>query len=337
MQIGDKVKYLNDVGGGIITRFQSRNVVIVEQEDGFEVPVLKAECIVIESAAQSKAKPKAQPTAQPDDYNYKPLNADDNVDENLLFAIVSQDKKNITPSLDVFIINLSNYFRYYTVNEVRGDKYILIDKGELEPNTKVRVDSIATSEMGNKTEFVIQLLSYNNGTTYMPQGPIEKSIFLKPQKLIHLGSYKKTKFFSEPAITYSILADDLNSDLEKLVAKHSSQEKREFSNPKKKRSRIETEVIKNGIVEVDLHIHELLDDTSGMNNADMLNYQMEVFNKKIGQYRDKKGQKIAFIHGKGNGVLKNEILRTLKREVKLDYYDASFQQYGFGATMVVIR
>ena len=75
-------------------------------------------------------------------------------------------------------------------------------------------------------------------------------------------------------------------------------------------------MVKNEIVEVDLHIHELLDDTTGMGNAEMLNYQLDVFRKTLEEYKQKKGQRIVFIHGKGDGVLRRAILDELKRKYK---------------------
>ena len=52
----------------------------------------------------------------------------------------------------------------------------------------------------------------------------------------------------------------------------------------------------------------------------------------------KKGQKIVFIHGKGDGVLRKGILQELKYKYKnYQSQDASFREYGFGATMVTIR
>ena len=52
----------------------------------------------------------------------------------------------------------------------------------------------------------------------------------------------------------------------------------------------------------------------------------------------KKGQKIVFIHGKGDGVLRKAILQELKYKYKnYQSQDASFREYGFGATMVTIR
>lgn len=56
------------------------------------------------------------------------------------------------------------------------------------------------------------------------------------------------------------------------------------------------------------------------------------------EYRNKTGQKIVFIHGKGEGVLRKEIEKQLKTKYRQHYFqDASFREYGFGATMVTIR
>ena len=92
------------------------------------------------------------------------------------------------------------------------------------------------------------------------------------------------------------------------------------------------------ILEVDLHINELLDNTHGLSNTDMLNYQLEKFHEVLAKYANKKGQKIVFIHGKGEGVLRKAIEKELKTRYKNYYYqDASFREYGFGATMVTIK
>ncbi len=108
--------------------------------------------------------------------------------------------------------------------------------------------------------------------------------------------------------------------------------------PSKVKNRQQHKVVKNNIVEVDLHIDALLDDTTGMGNAEMLNYQMDVFRKTLDEYRSNTGQKIVFIHGKGDGVLRRAILDELKRKYRnYSSQDASFREYGYGATMVTIK
>ncbi|GAB1359165.1 hypothetical protein MASR1M31_09460 [Porphyromonadaceae bacterium] len=51
-----------------------------------------------------------------------------------------------------------------------------------------------------------------------------------------------------------------------------------------------------------------------------------------------KGKRIVFIHGKGEGVLRMAVLKLLKEKFSTcQTQDASFKEYGFGATMVTIR
>ena len=98
------------------------------------------------------------------------------------------------------------------------------------------------------------------------------------------------------------------------------------------------EVLRGDIIEVDLHIDALLDNTAGMDNAAMLKHQMEVFRQTMQTYRHRTGQKIVFIHGKGEGVLRKAIIDDLKlRYPTCMWQDASFQQYGFGATQVTMK
>ncbi|MEA5046511.1 MAG: DUF2027 domain-containing protein, partial [Petrimonas sp.] len=40
LQIGDKVRFLNTVGGGQVKGFLNKQLVIIEDENGFDVPIL---------------------------------------------------------------------------------------------------------------------------------------------------------------------------------------------------------------------------------------------------------------------------------------------------------
>lgn len=95
---------------------------------------------------------------------------------------------------------------------------------------------------------------------------------------------------------------------------------------------------KNEIIEVDLHADEVLETTAGMSAGDIKQFQLKVFHKTMDEHLKEKGRRIVFIHGKGDGVLRKAIIDDLKYYYKsCEYQDASFQQYGFGATMVIIH
>ncbi len=87
--------------------------------------------------------------------------------------------------------------------------------------------------------------------------------------------------------------------------------------------------------EVDLHIHQLTQTTRGMSNFDMLNLQLDTAKRQLEFAIRKRIQKVVFIHGVGEGVLKEE-LNYLFKKYPVEYYDADYQKYGLGATEVYI-
>lgn len=94
---------------------------------------------------------------------------------------------------------------------------------------------------------------------------------------------------------------------------------------------------KDEVIEIDLHAHSLLDSTDGLSASEIKDYQMKIFREKMNEYLRDKDRRLVFIHGNGDGVLRKAILTELKYSYKTcRHQDASFQQYGFGATMVTI-
>jgi len=88
-------------------------------------------------------------------------------------------------------------------------------------------------------------------------------------------------------------------------------------------------------MEVDLHAEKLLKSTKGLDNFDILNTQINTAKRKIEFAIQKRISKVVFIHGVGEGVLKSELISLLNR-YNVKYYDASYKQYGLGATEVYI-
>ena len=89
-------------------------------------------------------------------------------------------------------------------------------------------------------------------------------------------------------------------------------------------------------MEVDLHIHQLVSSTKGMSNYDMLNLQLETAKRQLEFAMSKRIQKVVFIHGKGAGVLEEELKYLFRRYNNVEYYDADYRKYGLGATEVYI-
>ena len=113
--------------------------------------------------------------------------------------------------------------------------------------------------------------------------------------------------------------------------------KKDKAQPKKKRNLgIKPKQRNVPKMEVDLHIHQLVKSTRGLSNFDMLNLQLETAKRQLEFAMQKRIQKVVFIHGVGEGVLKEELHYLFGKYDNLEHYDADYQKYGLGATEVYI-
>lgn len=88
-------------------------------------------------------------------------------------------------------------------------------------------------------------------------------------------------------------------------------------------------------VVLDLHIENLIDSHNGMSNSAILKIQMSHFKSFLNKSIDKKQRKIVVIHGVGEGVLRHEIRKELDiYHPYFEYYDASYDDFGYGATEI---
>lgn len=130
---------------------------------------------------------------------------------------------------------------------------------------------------------------------------------------------------SHHAITNAIY----NSDIEAVKQQKESKKRKPTTKVKPK----ERQAPK---FEVDLHIHHLTESTRGMTNFDMLNLQLDTARGQLEFAIRKRIPKMVFIHGVGEGVLKQELETLLGRYNNIKFYDADYKTYGFGATEVRI-
>lgn len=367
IKIGDNVRFLNAVGGGKVTRIdEKKSLIFVEDQDGFEIPVLERECVVIQAVNEKTNFPVKEFTTKQkeNEYNSKMSKSTDishpspleKVPEGgmrsdipiietpegdtfkALLAFFPVDIKQLqTTSYECYLVNDSNYFLYYNlVNGEKGNRKS-ISNGIIEPNLQEFLCDIKKDELNDWENLRVQIIPFKKDKIYTEQKAVDLSLKLNAVKFYKLHSFTETEYFDDLCMLISLTEEEQKKqlmDINPEKIKEAIFEKRD-----EKRPRIELKKPKQlGVIEVDLHIDELLDSTSGLSNADMLLHQMEVFHKTLEDNKNKRGQKIVFIHGKGEGVLRSEIEKQLKTRYKTYYFqDASFREYGFGATMVTIR
>lgn len=92
------------------------------------------------------------------------------------------------------------------------------------------------------------------------------------------------------------------------------------------------------VMEVDLHIENLIDSHRGMANYQIVDLQMTNFRRSLNIALARRLKKVVFIHGIGEGVLRDEIREELKAYYpNFEFHDGAYHEYGQGATEVILR
>lgn len=390
MKIGDKVRFISEVGGGIVSGFQGKNIVLVQDEDGFDIPMSVNDVVVIGQEDYNKAHltfTKPAPKA-PDNRSVKammgaqtegaPIDDDDEVDLSKVtfrapveerkggnalsayLAFVPIDIKEITHTrFECYFVNDSNYYIQYAYLTADGNSWALRSQGEVEPNTKEFIEEFGRDELNNLGHVAIQFMAYKREKPFILKPVVDVQFRIDPVKFYKLHTFQENDFFEQPALIHTIIENDkvtrpLVVDAKQLKAemyhsepadhtKVSRQQQegyvRRYDDGHKKGNPFITK--RKGdedVIVVDLHANALLDTTNGMSAGDILNYQLDVFRRILKEHASKKGQRIIFVHGKGEGVLRRALINDLVYRFKhYTYQDASFQEYGYGATQVTIK
>ena len=348
LKIGDKVKFLNDVGGGKVVSFQSKNIAVVKNEDGFEIPVLITELVKtadvddyvqINRDFSKKSEPKKAENIEKEiEPEHVPEIIEGNDDPKFYLAFYPLDQHNpVGGEIEAYLINDSNFTLLFQFVHFDGEKYKTISAGELEPNTKEYLEGLTTIEISNLPKFWFRIIPYMKETKKLVD-PVVKEIAIHSMKFFKEKSYTENDFFDGGAMIYDLVTNPLQEEIDKL----SDKDFKKIVDEKDKAVRSEEprrEPIKTpDVIEVDLHIEELIDNTSGLSNHEILQIQMDKFEREMRLGIEKNVKRIVFIHGVGNGVLKQEITKKLKSTyARYNHQDASFQEYGFGATMVILK
>ena len=359
MKIGDKVRFLSEVGGGRVTGFQGKDIVLVEDEDGFDIPMPVRECVVIETDDYNIPTPAQKADVKKKQETGRPAQAEAKVEKpelstyrqpetrsgnrlNVFLAFVPVDIKAVsTTPFEAYLVNDSNYFLYYTYLSAEGNAWSVRSHGVVEPNMKFLLEEFEKSELNDHERVCVQFIAFKDRTAFVLKPAVSVELRVDVVKFYKLHTFQPSDFFETPALLYGLVRDDQPvrqvhvsaEDLQEALMK-----KKSTDAPARKPQPKPENKGKNAPVEVDLHIDALLDDTRGMSNAEMLQYQLQKFREVMEQYKNKREQRIVFIHGKGEGVLRKALLDELKRKYPAcKAQDASFQEYGFGATLVTIH
>ena len=93
----------------------------------------------------------------------------------------------------------------------------------------------------------------------------------------------------------------------------------------------------NRTLEIDLHLNQLVEHPGMLDDWQRLHTQMQHVKNCLSAANQKNIRKIVFIHGVGTGVLKTELQNYLSQFEDYTISKADFNEYGNGATEVLIK
>ncbi len=308
------------------------------------------------SPQPAEAKTQAVPESQPElpveetPHGEKP---------NIVLAFEPGDVKHLDKTrFTAVLVNDSNYYLDFSLlrrsAEERG--WTMVYNGTVVPNELIDLVTLTHEDLPKYEKIAFQCIAYKKEKIFTLQPPVSVARKLDLTKFHKYHCFRPGLYFDNPVLEVPLVTDGVASKpLEVNVA-----EVREAMTEKKTEKDMASELSKKyrvdkgekrnrynpadnphkvlPLIEVDLHIGELTDTLTGMEPKDMLEMQLAAVRKHMRDNQQRIGQKIVFIHGKGEGVLRKAVLDLLKKEYpKAELQDASFREYGFGATLVTIH
>ena len=327
LRIGDKVRFLNETGEGNVSRIKDKLTVFVEMPDGFEIPYLANQLVPIHTELILDK-----------DADSIELNVEAQIND-AIYLIVEPDHE--FPALindyKIYLFNSSSFNILFSYSIKDEEYFQTLKHGELGAYQKILLKQVKIQFFKEYSYHKIECLFYKN-THFKTQMPIVEILNISPKTLADSKAIKHDEFkfpvygflLKEEFITQTNVEQELSLvDIARLKSV------KEF-NSKSKVSKSNKEYLKSLEKEVDLHITELIENPEGLSNFEMLNIQLEKFENELDDAIFKNLKKIVFIHGIGNGRLKQEIISRLKQTKGVTFQDGSYKNYGFGATQVNI-
>lgn len=354
-KIGDKVNFLTSTGGGTVTKVIDSRMVMVEVEDGFELPTLMTDLVLdYRSRPQQTQQQKVVDNVQKEIQAKQLLEqeqavaarkgglrrfAKDSEKEGVYLAFVPHEQQwLLTGPMDIVLVNNTPFEMLYTFTVKETERFVNVDFGQVDKFEKVVVETISRDDLEYWINGVVQAIFTAESADNVLL-PMNTPFALRPGRFFKEGSYLMSGILGEKAVVIS-LSDLLSlkngdGDFTKIM-KEGLGSQPVAKELVKKAAPIDKHRTAPGEATVDLHIGELVDNILGLSSHDMFNIQKDYFKKMLDSAIVSEYNRVTFIHGVGNGVLKNYIVEELKTYRNTENRMASVAKFGVGAIDVII-
>lgn len=311
-KIGDYVRFIDEKREGYITKEIDDQTVGVTDTDGFEIPVAKGNLTYVHGHhANAATANNAMPSQQVDEKF---------VEDGVYLAVAEDSKASVVAHFT--LVNRTSYQLLLTLKTEKVGIYKGEFAGVVQPKSSVQVYTANLGDLDNWPNFTFQALFFASSNV-KPKAPLllekrfkSKDFSGSKNQITEINKYGWLVRLDEPALVI---------DAKKLKESFFSQQ---VEKPK---------VAKPG-QEVDLHIERLRDDHHFLSQTEILNAQLEIFQKTLDAAIVHQMPSIVIIHGVGNGTLRDQIHKTISKHPQVrTFMDAKKEKFGYGATEVIFK
>ena len=310
-KLGDFVRFVDEKREGYVTKVIDAQTLGVTDTDGFEIPVLATNLTYVhgKSKAPEEKVKEAKAVIDPERQSTGIILAlipDKNAQDVIHFKLIND-------TADILLVSLIGLHK---------NIYSSVYQGVIEPFQHFKVHAASLTDLNIWPEFEFRIISHSN----TGEKPVLPLVFKKSFRAKDFGGEKKTlKVINEKGWQVIITEPFATIDPEKLKESF-------FKSPSEKN------LVAVPLPEVDLHIEKLRSDHHFLKPEEIIQIQIAEFERNLEAAIVHKFEKIVFIHGSGNGTLRNKIHRLISGNPQVKtFMDGQKEKFGYGATEVFLK
>jgi hypothetical protein len=326
--IGQTVRYLNQKGEGVITKITSHSI-LVEDSSGFEIPYQAKELVPADSKELHHTERASSVSSS--SHVETPVSR-------------SAPKKFLSEGVYLLLINLQEKgFEWMLVNEsdfsismnvyVQEQTNFIFQKSiQASARQSLLLTAVKKDDIGWWQQVAVQILFAKPSLTKLPEmyAAVKK---LDGKKIFQDTQYVQTKYHHLPVYDICLWSPEMK---ESDVVIHEEMLQQFFQRDKSEAKKSLPHAVEEELI-IDLHIEELIENFTTYTPSTLLQIQVNKIKSEIEKAYAKNRRQLIFIHGVGKGVLKKEMTNVLKTYPHVRYYDAPYNKFGFGATVVELH
>lgn len=229
---GDTVRYLNSVGGGVVTRIDGKIAYVDDQ--GFETPVQLKELVVVLPAGHqkdpggaklmfdqkafdagkdpSRSESKLTKDITPEPQPLPPAPETDYGDRlTISLAFEPSNLKRLQDStFNAVLVNDSNYtLQFYLAGRApESAEWNIIYQGDVQPNELIDLAQFSHSTIGRIERVVFQAIAFKQDKGFEIKDPIAVMRKLDLTKFFKVHCFHPGRFFDEPVLEFPLINYD---------------------------------------------------------------------------------------------------------------------------------